>query len=457
MKRPRFSPALPLKTAWTVALVGALGLGLLVLDGAMGWSQFSSTDAPPAAPAGALPKISSVAAFETDAEILRRMSAQTAPHQPIEFRKAADIQDFVGDVTALAAGERRTPVRILHYGDSILTSDHMSSQVRNILQKKYGDGGHGFVLLGKPWSWYRHKGVTHNAWGKWRSRPLTSAPLSDGLYGLGGVAFLAEYGGRNTAAFVGTTQEGDVGRSARRFDISYLAQPGGGSFKVLINGAEREQVATRADVRKAVHRIYEVHPGPARLQIQFNNDGRLRVFGAAIETGEPGIVYDSLAINGARASALRRFDMEHWGAEINHREPSLLIFMFGANEGAMAQLSVDEYENQYMELLGELLPRVQRASCLLVGPLDQAAADASGKLRSKRMPIRLSAVQRRVAFAHNCAFFDTQRAMGGEGSMAEWYRTGYGAGDMIHPTEAGSRRLGNWLAEALIHLAAQPL
>ena len=56
-------------------------------------------------------------------------------------------------------------VRISHYGDSPITGDMITSTVRRKLQLQFGDAGHGFVLLAKPWGWYQHLGVKHEASG----------------------------------------------------------------------------------------------------------------------------------------------------------------------------------------------------------------------------------------------------------------------------------------------------
>jgi hypothetical protein len=93
---------------------------------------------------------------------------------------------------------------------------------------------------------------------------------------------------------------------------------------------------------------------------------------------------------------------------------------------------------------------VPRASFLVVGPLDQAIKKADGSFDSRKMPVKLTEVQREVALAEGCGFFDTFRAMGGRKSMGKWFRRGLGGGDLIHPTEHGSRKIGNWIAEALL-------
>ncbi|MCK9462981.1 MAG: GDSL-type esterase/lipase family protein [Proteobacteria bacterium] len=388
---------------------------------------------------------------EVDREAARVASGAriAAPHLAIEDPGGA-MRAFYLALAALEAGEGARVVRAIHYGDSILTTDHLSGRVRSILQQRFGDGGHGFILLGKPWRWYRHEGVTHGAWGKWRARPITADPLADGLYGLGGVAFEAQRQSHGRVR-IGPAAEGDIGRRVSTVDLSYLEQPRGGSFDVIVDGGKRETVETRAPERRVAHKGVEVPRGASRVEIEFNNDGELRVFGAALESGERGVVWDSLAVNGARASVLGRYDRAHWIAELRQRDPRLVVLHFGANEGANRFLVLGEYRKDFAEVIATVREALPEASVLVVGPMDQARRLDTGGLGSAPMPEKLNAVQREVALETGCAFFDTWRAMGGKGSMAGWLGKGLGGADMIHPTEHGARKIGTWIAEALLY------
>ncbi|MDD5309468.1 MAG: GDSL-type esterase/lipase family protein, partial [Deltaproteobacteria bacterium] len=256
---------------------------------------------------------------------------------------------------------------------------------------------------------------------------------------------------RAASAWAGTVAEGTLGRRVASFDVSYLEQPGGGAFDVLVDGAVAATVDSRGAERKAVHRRIDVKPGAARIAVRLKGDGGVvRLFGVALESDRPGVVHDSLAINGARVSVLARFDEAHWKAELAARDPDLVVLMFGANEGHNEWLSLSEYGRDMGRVLGIIKAGVPRSSCLVVGPLDQAEKAENGDLKSRSMPGRLSKTQREVALASGCAFFDTFTAMGGANSMAHWYNTGLGGGDLIHPTEQGARRIGTWLAEALL-------
>ncbi len=372
-----------------------------------------------------------------------------APHQPVEEPAGKPLCAFHEVLEELRQGRRSRPVRVAFYGDSLLTSDHLTAQVREVLQDRFGDGGHGFVLPGKPWRWYKHEGVHLGASDRWRIRPLTSDPVSDGMYGLGGVAF--ELTGMGTGrAWVATDEEAERPMRASRFDLSYLEQPRGGSFELVVNGTLVDRVATAADAKRAAHRVGETAQGPARIQVKTLGDGPVRIFGVALETGDPGVVVDSLAINGARASAMMRYDLEHWRGELRHRDPDLLVLMMGANEGNNKWLVLAEYRRHLARVLAFLRDALPGRSYLVVGPLDQAERQPDGALVSKKMPRRLSDAQREVALASGWAYFDTWTAMGGEGSMARWIHRGLGGSDFVHPTEHGARRIGGWLAEALL-------
>jgi hypothetical protein len=49
-----------------------------------------------------------------------------------------------------------------------------------------------------------------------------------------------------------------------------------------------------------------------------------------------------------------------------------------------------------------------------------------------------------------CAFFDTYRAMGGQGSMARWVKRGLGQADLTHPSGVGAEMIGTWIYRALL-------
>jgi hypothetical protein len=368
---------------------------------------------------------------------------------PIEDASGHALDAFFARLARTDHKEPGAVTRILHYGDSTIASDYISGTARRRLQSRFGDAGHGFILIANPWEWYFHNDVVHASEGEWKANKLAGPYTLDGMYGLGGVAF-SSYGGGS--AWFGTPTHGDFGRSVSRFDVYYLEQPGGGDVEVSVRGhGAPERFSTRGDTK--VSRVHSVHvdDGEAKLTVRAAGGGRVRLFGVALERDQPGVVYDALGAHAAMALYWQQQDRAHWKEQMALRDPALVVFQYGTNESDLWRLDRDGYERALSDLVDELRDVSGGASVLVVAPLDRAE-DKDGKLVTKRVILDLVSIQRRVALAHGAAFWSTFDAMGGEGSMARWVRARpqLAGGDLTHPTPLGAEVLGDMLSDALI-------
>jgi lysophospholipase L1-like esterase len=351
----------------------------------------------------------------------------------------------------LARTERRedgATTRILHYGDSTIASDYISGTVRRRLQGRFGDGGHGFILIANPWEWYFHNDVFHASEGEWAASRLAGPVAPDGMYGLGGVSFTSYGGG---LARFGTPSRGPYGRKASRFDLYYLEQPGGGTVELTVRGAPPERLSTRGNAKVA-----RVHPvrtpdGDAHLAVRALGGGPVRLFGVALERDVPGVVYDALGSHAAMAVYWQRQDRGHWRAEMDLRDPALVILQYGTNESDLWRLELAEYERALGALIDEVHEIAPRASVLMVEPLDRAEYK-KGRMATKPVILDIVAIQRKVALSHGAALWSTFEAMGGAGSMVRWVKAkpALAGVDLTHPTPLGAEVLGDMLSDALI-------
>ncbi|HEY3822015.1 MAG TPA: GDSL-type esterase/lipase family protein [Polyangiaceae bacterium] len=353
--------------------------------------------------------------------------------------------------TRLARTDRKEAgavTRILHYGDSTIASDYISGTMRRRMQARFGDAGHGFILIANPWEWYFHNDVLHASDGEWKASRLAGPITPDGMYGLGGVSFTSYGGG---VAWFGTATRGDFGRRVSRFDLYYLEQPSGGDVELDVRGGPTERFSTRGEAKAS--RIHSIHvdDGEAKLTVKAMGGGPVRLFGVALERDQPGVVYDALGSHAAMAVYWQRQDPAHWKDQLALRDPALIVFQYGTNESDLWKLDRDEYEKALAGLVDELREAAGGASILVVSPLDRAQ-DKDGRLVTKSVILDLVAIQERVALAHGAAFWSTFEAMGGEGSMARWVKAKpqLGGGDLTHPTPLGAEVLGDMLSDALI-------
>jgi lysophospholipase L1-like esterase len=340
--------------------------------------------------------------------------------------------------------------RVCHYGDSPITNDGITSTVRRKLQLRFGDAGHGFILIAKPWGWYSHAGVSHEAGSGWRSDPMWIS-RSDHFYGLGGVRFTSS--GAGQSASFGAAEEGETGRSVSAFDIYFLSQPGGGDFEIEIDGAFLRRVATAGDkIESAFHRV-EVEKGAHDLTIKTIGNGEVSLFGVALDSGERGVQYDSLGLNGAFIGLLANYlDAAHWAEQLQHRRPDLVIIGYGANESQFEKLPMDQYERDTREVIRRIRAALPHVSIMLLGPMDRGQRGAGGAIITRPMIPKLIAYQRRIAAETGCAFFDTFAAMGGDGTVARWHdsKPKLMGGDFTHPTAQGAEIVGSLIYNAII-------
>ncbi len=86
-------------------------------------------------------------------------------------------------------GAATKPLRIGVYGDSNLTSDFISGHLRRVLQDRYGDAGHGYISLSRPWGSYRHEDVVMaGLWPMFKQWAPTTHVAPDKQYGFANMA-----------------------------------------------------------------------------------------------------------------------------------------------------------------------------------------------------------------------------------------------------------------------------
>ena len=115
---------------------------------------------------------------------------------------SGSLVSFYNAIERLEAGEVGATVRLAHYGDSPTTADLITADVRSLLQKRFGDAGHGYYLIAKPWAWYGHRGVDSDSSG-WDVEASNLTKNRDGFYGYGGVSFKGGAGARASSRWCG--------------------------------------------------------------------------------------------------------------------------------------------------------------------------------------------------------------------------------------------------------------
>jgi lysophospholipase L1-like esterase len=332
---------------------------------------------------------------------------------------------------------------VLHYGESPTSADLITSDARRLLQARFGDAGHGFVLIAKPWGWYQHDGVTLKASG-WKIEPASNTKLKDGFYGLGGVSFTGTARSRSEIRI--------LDRTHTQVEVSYLAQPGGGRFSVSSGEQTLGEVDTRSEEPKPGFARFDLPPQAANVVIQ-GVAGPIRLFGLTLLKAGPGVVYHSLGLNGAYSEVIgRRFDLEQWREQLRHYHPDLIIINYGTNETGHGVFPEKWYEGVWQRALDSARDAARGTPILVMSPMDVGTRGPDGEIITLEALEELMVVQRRVALARNIPVYNTFLSMGGAGTMARWYASTprLVSADYIHPTPAGAKIVAGEFIKALL-------
>ena len=387
----------------------------------------------------------------------RKVPAVKAPVVSVQVKAAA--QGFVAgamDAVAAAALENSAALvpffeqlwqleqkqgedqslHILQYGDSHTASDDWANQLRTMFQGRFGNGGAGYSTAGRPFSGYRRFDVKSGQSPRWETEGLLTKG-TDGYYGLGGTSIVTQRPGE----MVYLDSEGE------KAELYFLRQPGGGSFRVFVDGA----VAATVDTDGAIGPGYwsmAAAEGLKRFTVETISSAPVKLFGWVTEK-KRGLTWETLGINGAQANVSLRWEESQMREFLVKRNPGLIVLAYGTNEAGNREWTAESYRAMFREVLQRFRTMAPSASLLVVGPPDRAQRVNRVWSAMPKLDM-ISEAQRDVAIEMGAAFWDLRERMGGNGAIKRWVYAGFAQGDFVHLTGAGYRLVGETLYRDLI-------
>jgi lysophospholipase L1-like esterase len=345
-----------------------------------------------------------------------------------------------------AAAEQRpgATVRMVHYGDSIIASDHITDVVRQRLQERFGSGGKGFLLITRYNARQRRLRTGDGTEG-WRADHIAQGKLPDFYFSYAGASFTAEAAGEETVFK-------DIGAS-RKVSIYYLEQPQGGTFEVFADNTPLKTIDTNADAPRAAVAELELPQGTQTMRVRAGAKG-IRLFGASLEAGVPGVILESLGVPGTSAEVWLYPDEDGFVRHLRHRDPALVVTMLGGNDARtihQRRTTIEKVETATRDLVRRIKRAAPESDCLIVSPLDGVQATTGGAMKSKPEVRKVIDVQRKVAEEEGCGFWNLFGSMGGPGSLERWFKANLINPDLIHPRALGGDLLGELMSDALMN------
>lgn len=168
------------------------------------------------------------------------------------------------------------------------------------------------------------------------------------------------------------------------------------------------------------------------------------LYGISLDNDDPGIVYNSIGVNGASTYSYLRCDM--FTQHLKAISPDLVIFCIGINDAYDPDFCEYCYEKNYDTLVSWIQRVNPNANFLFVTNNDS--------YYKRRYPNKRAEIAREVmiklAKKHHGGMWDMFNVMGGLGSIKTWENNNMAKRDKIHLTSDGYKLMGDLMFSALI-------
>ncbi len=349
-------------------------------------------------------------------------------------------------------------IRVLHYGDSQIEGDRISSYLRSRLQAKFGGGGIGLVhaLPQSSQTGYVLQSTSSN-WEKTTLAPHDKVLSGINRYGvLGGYSSFASsknlFSKSTNEAWIEFNRIGGINSSARKFDririfYGFNSKP----FMVQLDSDSKTNDAELIpNTNKLSSLSWDISQSTNTFEIKFKGDSSPLIFGISLET-EKGIAVDNIPIRGSSGTDFTKTDMVFMSEMLRMLNAKLIILQFGVNVVPNVVENYKYYQNQLYNQVKAIQTALPDASIIIIGVSDVSRKEG---LHYNSYPNieKIRDAQKQAAFKAGVPFWDCYKAMGGKNSMAAWENADppLASKDFIHFTYRGANLIAEMFYAALI-------
>lgn len=360
------------------------------------------------------------------------------------------LEKFHAALAAVEDGTRTMPVSILHLGDSHISLDHLTGEIRKLWNERYGNAGRG-LQPGVPYQYYSVQDYRISMKGEWEVKSSLPAD-THGAFGIQG--FVA------SAARADAEMVLDADEPFDGVEIEVAGAPDTGYLSLTIGNAAPLRLSTYRETPGLVT-LYVPAAQARHLRLSpVGNGGPVRVLGWGVrrsEAKEGGVRYDSYGVVAARLDIVSRWRDDIVDAQIERRRPDLIILGYGTNEGFDDALDLAAYRKRLAALIDRLKTIAPQASIALLGAFDGAREGGAGEpcgdgwVTPPKLG-KLRDLQREVSVEKGTWFWDGEAAMGGRCAIHRWVTQDPPRAwpDHVHLRPSGAREMGAKLWQALM-------
>ena len=370
------------------------------------------------------------------------------------------LKPFYEGLMALQGSGKK--IRILHFGDSQIEGDSITSFVREQLQSNFGGMGPGYLQLYEVIPNFSIRQAQSENWLRYTSYGRRSAELNHTRYGLWGSfsrfnAFVADSLVDSTAqhtAWVRLNPSRLGFKHVKSYSQLHLHF---GNLRTpmvvkVYEGNVVLETRTFQPQKSPQKAVFQFVQTPQDLLLEFESADSPDFYGLSLESGS-GVVLDNIAMRGSSGTVFTNVSGEVLGGMMRREPVRLVILQYGGN--TVPHIESKEKADKYGEWFGSQIAQLKKfapdAAFILIGP-----SDMSTKVKDQYTTfpylVEVRDALKRAAHAHGAAYWDLFEVMGGRNSMPGWVQADppLASPDYVHFTPNGARKVAGLFHNALM-------
>jgi len=335
-------------------------------------------------------------------------------------------------------------VRVAHFGDSAIEGDLVTSDIREVLQNKFGGNGVGWLGITSQDITFRQT-TKHSFSSNWESAALyTSNPKGLPL-GISGEVTVPK--GNAWVQYETTRSK----RYLKDFSVVHLyySNAKSSSINYSFDGGAKQTASLK--MGSALQELTLKPNSRAKsIRIEFPLADQAYFYGITLEN-DPGVYVDNLPLRGNTGVDIGSLQASMLKDFAKYLDYKLIILEFGLNIAGSRNTDYNWYEREMIKVINNLKAAFPKTSFLMISVHDKSMKKGSNFVTDPTI-LRLLETQKNIARQADVAIWSLFDAMGGENSMPNWVNANppLAFKDFIHFNDVGAAKVASLLTEAIL-------
>lgn len=336
-------------------------------------------------------------------------------------------------------------LRVLHYGDSQIEMDRITSQLRSYMQELFGGGGPGMLPFRTI---IPSLSVSQNGGGSLTHLSTfgdSTVTRSRGNYGPMMQCFRLE--GDASVRFRASSHASVDNRLKAFSTIRLVFNNRRGTLKVNLSDRQSKSNVSREISSQGVGSVvWSLDSAISALSL--SSHGSADLYCVTVDNG-PGVAVDNIPMRGCSGQQFTTVSRDLLTQAYAQLDVGMIILQFGGN--SVPYLNNQKSISTYCQSIGRQIDYIHQccpqAKVLFVGPSDMSTRHKGLLQTYPMLPVLIDSLIA-TAVSHNAAYWSIYHAMGGFNSMVQWNKKGLAGSDFIHFSQQGADIMGDKLAQA---------